>query len=467
MTERPEDRRGFVQNLALVLFLCTGLALPFFAFPVFRAAGRPIDLATIFAGLFLAGSVFAVRPRRAVFGIAALFAAAIGVALLVLVPPRPPHFDLPRFAVSLGHWAMVAGVFAAASLLTPTPRDRRAIAWGNGVMGVGVALYGLYQVVGHRAGWPGTGSLLVETQREPLRFLQLGGSSYLRPTSVFLEPAWLGGYLAFILAVLFGLLSPGVVRSRPARIAVIAAVVVVLVCGLATVSWGAYADLGAVLVAGLWGLRERFRATPRAAIAAVAAIALVVSAVTLSPVGRSAAGAAAARWRMLLGTRVGEEFSARDVSDSSWMRFENLRHTAELIREYPSRGVGLGQFSLYARKEGPTFMDVSATRDPWCGWLAISAEAGLLAPAALSLFLLVVVWRRSARRDPQETSGAALARVTAPALVLLALVQQLHTASYIDLWWWYPLSVALVLSAPTVEPRPVILEDGTGKPLPP
>ena len=456
MTERV-IRRDLVQNLALALFLCTGLAIPFFAFPIFRAAGRPVDFATLFAGLFLAASLLAFRLRRGAPGIA-LAAAALAAALLVVIEPRPPRFDASRFAASFGHWALVVGVFAGASLLAATPRARVLIACANGLMGAAVAAFGLYQVIGHPLGWPGTGSMLVPSQREPLRFLPLGNSSYMRPTSVFLEPAWLGGYLAFILALLFGLLSAGVVASRAGRVAVGASLILVLLCGLATVSWGAYADLAAVVLAGIWGLRERLRATPRAAGAVIVVLAIILSFGIFSPTGRGAANAAAERLRRLLETPVGEKTEARDVSDSSWIRFENLRHTTELIREFPGRGVGLGQFGLYAKKEGPSDLAVSATRDPWCGWLAIAAEVGLLGPPILALFLLLVVWRRSAASRRDETPGGALARVTAPALILLAVVQQLHTASYIDLWWWYPVSVAMVLSAPAAEPPPAILK---------
>jgi hypothetical protein len=42
----------------------------------------------------------------------------------------------------------------------------------------------------------------------------------------------------------------------------------------------------------------------------------------------------------------------------------------------------------------------------------------------------------------------AFAALAVPVLIVVAAVQQLHTASFIDLWWWYPLSLAVVLSAP-------------------
>jgi hypothetical protein len=384
------------------------------------------------------------------------------VALLVLIEPRPARFAKAQFAASFGHWLLVVSVFVGASLLGPTRAVRLRIIRSNAVMGAAVALFALYQALGYRAGWPGTSDLLFPGQREPLRLMPVGELGYVRPTSVFLEPAWLGGYLAFILAGLCGLLAGGLPGRRAARIAVIAALAVVLLAILATVSWGAYLDLAAVLAVGVWGLRGRIRAAPGAAAAVGAVLLLSLVVVAVSPMGRLVSNAALERWRMLLETPMGESVSAGDVGDSSWMRAENLRHTVGLIRQYPWRGVGLGQFGRYARTSGPSFIAVAATRDPWCGWLAIAAEAGLSGPVLLAAFLLVALWRRRVRRrdlavvEPDDP----LRRVVAPALVLLAAVQQAHTGSYIDLWWWYPLAVALVLAGPAAGPSAAILASG-------
>jgi hypothetical protein len=442
-----------VEQLALALFLCTGLALPFYAFPVFQAAGRSVDLATLFAGFFVAASLLALALRGRIPPLGILVVIAIAVPLLVLIEPRPPRFAPSPFASSFGHWLLVVSVFAGASLLKPTRAARLRLVRANALIGAAVALFALYQAFGHRAGWPGTGALLNSAQREPLRLMPVGELGYVRPTSVFLEPAWLGGYLAFVMAGLFGLLPARGAGHRAARIAVASALAAVLLAILATVSWGAYLDLAVVLVVGLWGLRRRVRAAPAAAAAVGAALLLALVVVAVSPMGQLVSNAAIERWKTLLETPVGEDVAARDVGDSSWMRAENLRHTVGLIRQYPWRGVGLGQYGRYARTSGPSFIAVAATRDPWCGWLSIAAEAGLAGSAVLAAFLLVVLLRGRARRkegagDPEDL----FRRATAPALVLLAAVQQAHTGSYIDLWWWYPLAVALVLASPVAGP---------------
>ncbi len=444
---------GPADRIALGLFLCVGLFLPFYAFPVFSVGGKSFDLATIFAGLFAAASfvVLGLRGRMSAVGGLVLLAAA--VPLLVLIEPRPPRFDAPRFASSFGHWLLVLSVFLGASLLRLDRSSRRWVVAANGLAGGAIAAFGLYQAIGHRAGWPGTGRLLVSSQREPLRFLQIGTSGYLRPTSVFLEPAWLGGYLAFALAALLGLVFARALRGRISRAILVVALAGVLLCILATVSWGAYADLAVVLAVSLWSLRERFRARPRVAAAVAAALALILLVAALSPPGRGATAAALQRFRRLLETPVSADASGSEVADSSWMRSENLRHTVELIRERPWRGVGLGQFGQYARTTGSDFISVASTRDPWCGWLAIAAEAGVAAPVVLAGLLLAVLVRWSAGRRPgRDVSDDTFQRATVPALLLLAVVQQVHTGSYIDLWWWYPLSVSLALAAPPEEP---------------
>ena len=452
-----------MERLALAFFLCTGLALPFYAFPVFRAAGRSVDAATLFAGLFVATSLLSLILRRRIPPIGFLVIVAIAVPLLVLIAPRPARFAMPPFATSFGHWLFVVSVFAGASLLGPTRAARLRLVRASALIGSAVALFALYQACGHRAGWPGTGSLLTSTQREPLRLMPVGELGYVRPTSVFLEPAWLGGYLAFVVAGLFGLFPARGAGRRAAAIAVAAALAVVLLAILATVSWGAYLDLAAVLAIGLWGLRDRVRAAPGAAAAVGVALVLALVGVAVSPMGQLVGNAAVERWRTLRETPVGEDVSASDVSDSSWMRAENLRHTVGLIEQYPWRGVGLGQFGRYARTSGPSFIAVAATRDPWCGWLAIAAETGLSGPVVLAAFLIVVLRRRRARlREETVERGDLLWRVTAPALVLLAAVEQSHTGSYIDLWWWYPLAVALVLAGPAADTPPAILVSGNG-----
>ena len=454
--------RDRVERLALAFFLCTGLALPFYAFPVFRAAGRAVDAATVFAGLFVATSLLVLRRRIPRIGFLVLVATA--VPLLVLFEPRPARFATSPFASSFGHWLFVVSVFAGASLLGPTRAARLRLVRASALIGSAVALFALYQAFGHRAGWPGTGSLLSSAQREPLRLMPVGELGYVRPTSVFLEPAWLGGYLAFVVAGLFGLLPARGSGRRASTIAVAAALAVVLLAILTTVSWGAYLDLAAVLAMGLWGLRHRVRAAPGAAALVAVGLVLALVGVAVSPMGQLVGNAAIERLRTLRETPVGEDVLARDVADSSWMRAENLRHTVGLIEQYPWRGVGLGQFNRYARTSGPSFIAVAATRDPWCGWLAIAAETGLSGPVVLAAFLLVVLRRR---RRARVREGAAerddlLWRVTAPALVLLAAVEQAHTGSYIDLWWWYPLAVALILAGPVAGPPPAIVVSGNG-----
>jgi O-antigen ligase len=278
--------------------------------------------------------------------------------------------------------------------------------------------------------------------------MQIAGTGYVRPTSIFLEPAFLGGYLSFVVAlVLAYALSRRSPLSLPAALGGFAAGATILVALLATVSWGAYLDFAAVLLALLPAIGRKVFRHPRLAFAFAAALALAAAAGAFSEPGRAAVRAAGERWRMLRETPVESDRMSPDVQDSSWARARNARHTQDLIQRYPVRGVGLGHFEKHAAP-GDSYMAVVSTRDPWCGWLAIGAETGVAGPLVLA-GIVVLVMVRFVRNRP---SG--FAAVAVPALVALAAIEQVHTGSYIDLWWWYPLSAAAVLAAPSIGPAP-------------
>jgi hypothetical protein len=428
-----------VARVRLFLFLATGAALPLYAFPIFSVANRPVDAATVAAAMFVAASVPEVRrfSRAVVFG---GFAAAL-VPLAALVPPRAPRFDLSSFEISYAHWLLVVAFFVAAAAAPPGPAGvrRRAVVGTLAFTGALVAAYAIYQVVGMPRHWPGTGAMLVSFQREPLRLMQVGDTGYFRPTSVFLEPAWLGGFLVFVLAVTAGVPRPR--ESRIVRIAVVVLVALFTAVALATVSWGSYVDLaaagGVLLVAA-----ARRGESRRWLLAGAAGLVLVVGAAALTGPGRVVRGAIAERWELFTRTPVATDEGAAGLADSTWMRARNLRHTREIFEAYPLRGVGLGQFRRYALENAP-YMIQRATRDPWCGWLASAAEMGVLGPLLIAspIALLLVLWWKS--RRPRLPLVAALA--------VLAVVQQLHTGSYLDLWWWYPLSVGAAIGGDPAE----------------
>jgi hypothetical protein len=180
----------------------------------------------------------------------------------------------------------------------------------------------------------------------------------------------------------------------------------------------------------------------RRKVLSIGSLGLVFALAAASPPGRRVAGALSVRWAQLARTPIHEEKAEPLHSDSSWVRARNLEHTVRLFRAHAARGIGLGQFASYARSEKDPLL--SSTRDPWCGWVAIGAEAGVLGPLVLvgALLLILQRWRRNRAGSVED--------IAVPALVALAFVQQLHTGSYLDLWWWYPVSVAAVLSGPSV-----------------
>lgn len=440
--------RGPADGTRRAIFLATGLAVPLYAFPVFHVLGRSVDLATVLAAAFVLSSAPAYRRNSVAsllwFGFAAV------VPALVLIPPAASPFDFFQFLVSYGHWLLlIAFFFLSLCLQAPEELRTRIAAW-NVAAGSFVALFAIYQLVGTPRRWPGTGPILVPFQREPIRGTWVGGfsqeGSYTRPSSVFLEPSWMGGYLSWVLvlglAAVF--LPPGEARSKPRPLAILGLTVILLAIA-ASVSWGAYVDLAAGAVAGLATLWLGRRLPGRQILAAIAAAALVVALAVLSPPGRRVAGAVSERWVWLGETPLKENATETQRKDSSWLRARNLEHTFQLFSAHALRGIGLGQFASYGESGGPR---APSFKDPWCGWIAIAAEMGILGPVVLLGCLLIVLrrWSRGA--------SAGLAGVAVPALLAVAVVQQLHTASFLDLWWWYPVSVASVLAGP-VSPRGV------------
>jgi hypothetical protein len=349
----------------------------------------------------------------------------------------PLRFVVESFVVSYAHWLLVVMFFVGALALPTGEAFHRSLAAVNLVAGCGIALFALYQAVGIPRGWPKTGTVLALFQREPFRFSDLGG--YVRPTSLFLEPAWMGGYLAWIVAVGLGF-SGGRRRLRALRFAGIFLSVLAI---LASVSWGAYLDLVVVLAVGLPMLVRRGQSWSSFSKPAVAAT-LLLALVVLSPPGRRVLRAASLRLRLLTETPISARELTPEIRDSSWVRYRNLTYTVELFSSRPLRGVGLGQYGRYAASAQEKAL---GNGEPWCGWVAIAAEEGVFGPLLLSGALLLV-FRRARLDGPALPGGLAV-----PALCALAAVQQLHTGSYIDLWWWFPLSAGAVLggsSAPMV-----------------
>jgi hypothetical protein len=440
-----------LESVRRTLFLLTGLTVPLYAFPVFQVFHKDVDPATVFAGLFVLTSVGALF-RRLATPAGMLLVAAVVVPLLAAIAPQPPRFSVDQFAISYAHWLLVVLFFFAALALRRNASFTAQLVLWNGLVGFLVAAFALYQVVGIPRRWPGTDTVLFAFQREPLRFMQIAGTGYVRPTSIFLEPAFLGGYLSFVVALLLAYaLSRRSTLPFPAAAAGFAAGVTILGALLATVSWGAYLDFAAVLVALLPAIGRRVFRRPRLAVALGAALALAAAAGAFSGPGQAAVRGAEERWRMLRETPVESDRMSVGVQDSSWARARNARHTQDLIRRSPARGLGLGHFGKHAAA-GDSYMAVVSTRDPWCGWLAAGAEMGLGGPLVLA-GIVVLVMVRFVRNRP-----TGFAAVAVPALVALAAIQQVHTGSYIDLWWWYPLSVAAVLAGRPAEPAPDLRE---------
>ena len=434
-------------RLRTSLFVLTGLALPFHAFPVATAFGKPLGLATICAALFVLTSLPILADGVLRLGPAIFLAGCVFLPLLVLLPPRPESLAVQAFTISYAHWILIIGFFFCALHLDLSERARRRLLQANVIAGIAVALFAFYQVLGFPRGWPATGTMLISFQREPLRLDATLG--YVRPTSIFLEPAWMGGYLVWVLVLAVGLLPK---LRAGSRVALLAGSALILGAILASVSWGAYADLFVAGIATAATLAKRRIMSRRLAVAAAGLIAVLLLLGSLSPPGRRILGAVRARWSRLTTTSLAGNQPRQPQEDSIRIRFENALCTARLVSRYPFRGIGLGQFAVYARSEEGTRerdpREAACGKDAWCGWCAIAAEVGGGGPLLLlGAFLLVLRRGRGARPIASPTS------FVAPALVAFAAVAQIHTASYIDLWWWYPLSLASIMLPSRTEPE--------------
>jgi hypothetical protein len=443
----PVTGRRAIDDVRRAFFVATGLAVPLYAFPVLKAFGRDVDLATVLAAVFVVSSFPSCRRNSAASWIWVALAAV--VPALALIPPLPSAFDVSRFLVSYGHWLLlIAFFFSSLSLQAPETARTRIALW-NVAAGAFVALFAVYQIVGTPRRWPATGPVLVPFQREPLRMTWIGGAaregSYTRPSSVFLEPSWMGGYLSWVLVLGIAavLAMSGGARSRARPFATVGLALALLAIA-ASVSWGAYLDLGVGAGAGFASLWLGRRVPARRGLLAIAAAALIVALAALSPPGRRAANAVSERWEELAKTPLEEKTAETQQRDSSWARARNLVYTARLFRAHAVRGIGLGQFANHEKVEARV---QTAFKDPWCGWVAIAAEMGLLGPIMLLGALLIIFhrWWRA--------GSGVLEDVAVPALLAIAAVQQAHTASFLDLWWWYPVSVASVLSGSAVSRR--------------
>jgi hypothetical protein len=254
----------------------------------------------------------------------------------------------------------------------------------------------------------------------------------------------MGGYLAWSL-VLFASLLP---KAAPAsRVALLAGSTLVLAAILASVSWGAYACLLVVGVVIAAAVVKRRLVQPRIVFAALGLLALLFIAGALSSPGRLILSAVRVRWTSLTTTPFGADQPGTGQDDSVHARFRNTLCLGRLALRHPLRGIGLGQYPNYARNLAKTQKDTpreaSCGAEDWERWLGIAAEAGIGGPVLfLGAFSLVL---RRGRHAALESPGSL--PFLAPALLAFAAVAQFCTASYIDLWWWYPLSLAAATSA--------------------
>ncbi len=336
------EKHRWLEKLQFWLLLGVGLTLPLYAFPVARVFGRLVDPATVLAVLFVGTGLACRRRLLRSGGERILVVGAILAPLLALLPPRPHYFEIGAFAASYGHWLLIAFFFLVAISVELPEHACRSLAAANVGMAFCVAVFGLYQAVGILRHWPGTGPRLLPMQREDFRFMALG-SSYVRPTSIFLEPSWFGGYLCWCLALA---LAAWASASGRHRVAWSTAALLLVIAMISTVSLGTYADLAVLTVAFSIVAAQTGRLSRRALGRAATVLGVVLLCGALSPWGRSIGNALAYRYRNLVAVPRALRQANPDLQESSWIRIRNVALTVEVLQTRPLVGIGLGLVRL-------------------------------------------------------------------------------------------------------------------------
>lgn len=433
-----EDQSSSPARLEFWLVLFLGLSLPFAAFPIATWNGFAVDLPHIAAAtLLLIAFVRYLRGERDLPERRLLLATAVLILLSMtgLVHLAYAGFQFGSFFKTGLHLVFMLLVFlAVGSVRTSWSRSILAALAGLAIL---IALYGVYQAWAIPRGWHSGVGLLSRFAVRPLRISGYVAGVY-RATGPFEEPSWLANYLldATVYTFFLGLDGP----TRRSRVGWSLATVFLFGGLLATGSLGGITT-GAVLVlifVGLGIVRLEVSVTRKLAfVVLVASLALGV----LLGLRQTRFGKTLEERAVLAAGALGDDGVAQGPTPSDLgsmtlsgsAYFESARYSLCLWRAAPVFGVGLGQYHA-ARTRVLPCSRFPAT-DPWTGmaWCAETGLAGLI-----GLLGLLVAISAPSRRAPEAAAGLVLARL----LVLVFLLKQTHSGSYINLSSWYPLGIA-------------------------
>jgi hypothetical protein len=444
--DAPADR--WVAGLETALTLLLGLSLPFAAFPVAVWRGFEINLPHVFAGALLLVALVGIAtgrrrlpPRRFLFAAGGIMAAC---ALGWILRGRA-WGDSAEFAQTGAHLLFLLAVFLVMSSPAFRPAALQRLLVALVLEALLMAAYGYYQLWALRHGFHSGIGFLSRFSARPLRISGYLSGVY-RATSFFEEPSWFGNYLLDTSVFAYALWlfrREGGGRSRLWLLASLFLLATVVTTG----SLGAIVP--AVLLAAVLGVDVLIRSSARPSRKALAAAALIAGAVGFGWAVARSDTFAAIRKRieisadLLLGVELPQRPEARfdylGLSGSAYL--VSAEYSLCLWRTYPVFGVGLGHYHS-ARKKTPECSNYRGT-DPWTGlaWCAETGTVGFLA-ALFLLGSLVLPSQRRARASP----GEILARL----LVVVFLLKQSHTGSYLNLASWYPLGLAAAAIAPSL-----------------
>ena len=445
--DAPADR--WVAGLEAALTLLLGLSLPLAAFPVAVWRGFEINLPHLFAGALLITAAVGIAARRRPWPPRRFLLAAGGIAAscaLGWVLRGSAWGDSAEFTQTGVHLLFMLAVFLVLSSPAFRPAALRRLLVALVLESLLMAAYGYYQLWALRHGLHSGIGFLSRFSARPLRISGYLSGAY-RATSFFEEPSWFGNYLLDSSVFAYGLWlfrrKEGGVRNRLWLLASAFLLATVVTTG----SLGAIVP--AILLAAVLSVDVLIRSSARPSRKALAAAALIAAAVGFGwAVARSDAFAAIRKRieisaDLLLGVELPQRPEARfdylGLSGSAYL--VSAEYSLCLWKTHPVFGVGLGHYRS-ARKKTPECSNYRGT-DPWTGlaWCAETGTAGFLA-ALFLLGSLVLPPRRRARAGP----GEILARL----LVVVFLLKQSHTGSYLNLASWYPLGLAAAAITPSL-----------------
>ncbi len=306
-----------------------------------------------------------------------------------------------------------------------------------------VTVFGVYQFVGDYLGLPPDLTGLVASYSGAAAF------GFARITGPSLEPLYFANYLLLpiLTAAAFLLGTRGKGRVRLGAFLALAGTVFVL-----TLARGAFLGLAAgLLVLGLRYWRELFR--PKVIVAGLSVVIVAGAAVV---------------WLLLQSAHGNEspldaftrQLEVTGSDTSSQQRIGTVEAAADLVRDYPLTGVGVGNFGHYYQDPASTVSDNQVPQTVHNQPFETLVETGVIGLAALALVGFVLL-RRTIEAWRKVRGAFLTAALVGTAAAVLAIFVQAQTFSAIYLMHvWFAIGMLVAVQNLILTPGRVARDTG-------